>query len=80
MKLSDFAHCNDDTVKVAAIRIHDMPTEKMPVIPTQHEADELVKRFLRELDACQTEQERLLKVWELVHGVVRRARKAEGAL
>jgi hypothetical protein len=32
VKLLDFAHCNDDTVKVAAIRIDELPTEKMPVI------------------------------------------------
>lgn len=43
----------------------------------KQEADELVKRFLAELDACKTEQERIAKVWELVHGVAKGARKVE---
>lgn len=43
----------------------------------KQEADELVKRFLRELDACTSEDERIAKVWELVHGVARGARKQE---
>ncbi|HET7639937.1 MAG TPA: hypothetical protein VFK47_14510 [Ktedonobacteraceae bacterium] len=45
----------------------------------KQEANELVKRFLRELDACKTEQERIAKVWELVYGVEKGARKQEVA-
>lgn len=41
----------------------------------EQEAFELARRFLRELEACQTEYERVYKVLELVHGVVRGARR-----
>jgi hypothetical protein len=43
----------------------------------KQEADALVKQFLAELDACTTEEERIAKVWELVHGVAKGARKSE---
>lgn len=43
--------------------------------PQKREADELVRQFLRELDACATERERMDKVMELVFGVTRAARK-----
>lgn len=41
----------------------------------QQEADELVKRFLAELEACPTEEQRIAKVWELIHGIILSARK-----
>ena len=41
----------------------------------EQEAYDLARQFLAELDACKTEQERVYKVLELVHGVTRAARR-----
>ena len=41
----------------------------------QDAADVIVRQFLAELAACTTERERIDKVMELVHGVIRGARK-----
>jgi hypothetical protein len=49
--------------------------ESMAQTPQEKEKDELVRQFLRELDACKTEQERIDKVMELVFGIVQSARK-----
>ncbi len=39
------------------------------------EKDTLVRLFLRELDACKTEDERIAKVMELVYGIVKSANR-----
>lgn len=43
--------------------------------PREQEAFDLARQFLRELDACATEKERIFKVFELVGGVSRAARR-----
>ena len=40
----------------------------------EQEAYDLARQFLAELDTCKTEQDRVYKVLELVHGVARGAR------
>jgi hypothetical protein len=46
----------------------------------EQEANELVRQFLAELEACKTEEQRIAKVWELIGGIVKSVRVSwEGA-
>jgi len=47
----------------------------MQIDPRQQEADTLVDEWIRQYEACSTHAEKREKVWELVFGVVRGARK-----